>query len=239
MKLIDVSFPTAEENLACDEALLEIAELGEGHEVLRFWEAAQHFVVLGYSNKVAQEVDVEACRKNLIPILRRASGGGTVLQGPGCLNYTLILKIPPTGPLAHLIGTNQMILGKHREALIPFLGESVRVQGTSDLTLGDLKFSGNAQRRKQNFFLFHGTFLYNFKLDLIEQFLRHPARKPDYRQNRPHKEFVTNISLPSASIKQALKNAWESNEPAEKIPGRLMHDLMKSHYSNRGWNYKF
>lgn len=239
MKCLDVSFPTPEENLACDEALLDLAEEGQGGEVLRFWEALKPFVVLGYSNKAAEEADLEACRKNLIPIFRRPSGGGTVLQGPGCLNYSLVLKIPEAGPLLHLTGTNQTILERHREAFIPLLGDAVRVQGISDLTLKDLKFSGNAQRRKKNYFLFHGTFLYDFKLDLIEQFLKIPERKPEYRKNRSHREFVTNIPLTPSAIKQILQGAWDAHEPAESIPGRLMHHLIETHYSRREWNLKF
>ncbi len=239
MQRLDVSFPSPEENLACDEALLEMAESGEGGEIMRFWESSKHFAVLGYSNKAEEEVHLETCRKNLIPVLRRPSGGGTVLQGPGCLNYSLILKIPETGPLTHLISTNQTILEMHREALTPLLGDSIRIQGISDLTLGDLKFSGNAQRRKRNFFLFHGTFLYNFNLELIETYLKAPSRKPEYRQNRSHKDFVTNISLPPSPIKQVLQSAWHAEEPAESIPGRLMHSLIETHYGKRDWNFKF
>lgn len=239
MKRLDVSFPTPEENLACDEALLDLAEHGEGGEILRFWEASKPFVVLGYSNKAVEEVDLEVCRKNLIPVLRRPSGGGTVLQGPGCLNYSLVLKIPETGPLTHLTETNKVILERHREALTPLLGDSIRVQGVSDLTLGNLKFSGNAQRRKKDYFLFHGTFLYEFPLDLISRFLKMPSRKPEYRKDRSHQEFVTNISLPAASIKQTIQSAWDASEPAESIPGRQMHSLIEMQYSRREWNFKF
>src|SRR6185295_5909726 len=83
MNYLDQTFPTAEENLACDEALLDWCDAGDGPEVLRFWEPQQHFVVVGYSNRVEREVNVAACRESGIPILHRCSGGGTVLQGPG------------------------------------------------------------------------------------------------------------------------------------------------------------
>ena len=60
MNYLDLTFPTPEENLACDEALLDWCEAGDGPEVLRFWEPQQHFVVVGYSNRVEREVNVEA-----------------------------------------------------------------------------------------------------------------------------------------------------------------------------------
>ena len=102
MKWLDLTLPSPAENLACDEALLDWCENGKGDEVLRFWEPREHFVVVGYANKIANEVNVAACEKRGIPILRRCSGGGTVLQGPGCLNYTLVLRITDDGPLRNI-----------------------------------------------------------------------------------------------------------------------------------------
>src|SRR5689334_9674348 len=98
MKVLDLTLPSPPENLACDEALLGLAESGAGEEVLRFWESTEYFVVVGYANKVAVEVNVAACEVGGIPILRRCSGGGTVVQGPGCLNYALVLRISGDGP---------------------------------------------------------------------------------------------------------------------------------------------
>ena len=90
MKWLDLTFDTPAANLACDEALLDDAEQHGGPGLLRFWEPRQYFVVLGYAKKFAEETRVEACREENIPIHRRCSGGGTVLQGPGCLNYSQI-----------------------------------------------------------------------------------------------------------------------------------------------------
>ncbi len=47
--------------------------------------------------------------------------------------------------------------------------------GTSDLVLGNKKFSGNSLRCKRNYFLYHGTLLYNFPLTAISKFLKMPA----------------------------------------------------------------
>ena len=61
MKLLDLTLATPAENLACDEALLNSAEAGDGGEILRFWEPREYFVVVGYANKVKPEVNVAAC----------------------------------------------------------------------------------------------------------------------------------------------------------------------------------
>ena len=71
---------TPEENLACDEVLLDLCERGGGDELLRFWALPQYFVVVGYANKASTEVDLPLCRQLGIPVLRRCTGGGTVLH---------------------------------------------------------------------------------------------------------------------------------------------------------------
>src|SRR5688572_23295776 len=101
LRLLDLTLPTPEENLALDEALLLALEQdlagGAGPppplETLRFWESPVPFVVLGVSGRLREEVDREACARAGVPVLRRASGGGTVIQGPGCLNFSLALSL--------------------------------------------------------------------------------------------------------------------------------------------------
>ena len=117
MKFLDLTLPSPEENLACDEALLETCEAGLGEETLRFWESKQNFSVLGYSNKVESELNKEVCQREKLPILRRISGGGTVLQGPGCLNYALILEIKKNPELVTVTSANRFIMERHQTAL--------------------------------------------------------------------------------------------------------------------------
>lgn len=239
MQILDLTLKTPAANLACDEALLDLCEEGLSGEVLRFWESPLPFIVLGYSNKVDSELHLEACKKDSIPILRRPSGGGTVLQGPGCLNYSLILHIPEKGPLAHLQETNCHILAQHRQAFLPLLGNQVQVQGVSDLTLGPLKFSGNAQRRKRRALLFHGTILYDFDLEQIGKYLNSPSRQPEYRAGRVHKDFVVNIKLAPEKIKESLGKIWKAESPLKEIPSVRIENLVQEKYSQESWNLKF
>jgi len=117
MKYLDLTLRTPAENVACDEALLDYCDATRECGVLRFWEPKEHFVVVGYSNKVPLEVNVDACRKNGVVILRRCSGGGTVLQGPGCLNYSLVLRIDSDPALQTVTGTNRFVMERNRAAL--------------------------------------------------------------------------------------------------------------------------
>ena len=239
MNAVDLTFPTAEENLACDEALLDLCEESGGLEILRFWEPRQHFVVLGYSNRYREEANLSACQERGVPILRRCSGGGTVLQGPGCLNFALLLKIQASGPLQNISAANRFILDRHRQTLQQLLGNPVSLQGATDLTLDGLKFSGNSQRRRRHWLLFHGTFLLNLNIPLMQDFLPLPHRQPVYRWNRPHDQFVTNLPLEVPRLKQALCQTWDASDPCFSVPLDRIGELVTTRYSKQEWNFRY
>ena len=239
MKYLDLTLPTPAENLACDEALLDWREEGGGAEILRVWEPQQYFLVLGYANKASQEINLEVSRERGIPILRRCSGGGTVLQGPGCLSYSLILKIDEGNAFHSISETNCSIMERNAAVLTSLLGKAVTVQGFTDLAVNNLKCSGNAQRRKRAWILFHGTFLLDLKPGLMEELLLLPAKQPDYRQNRSHTEFLTQLRVPIYLVKEALQKFWGSTEPLLKIPRARIEDLVRDKYSQAAWNLKW
>ena len=248
MKLLDLTLPSPAGNLACDEALLNQGEAGGG-EILRFWEPREYFVVVGYANQVATEVNVPACAAKHIPIFRRCSGGGTVLQGPGCLNYTLILQIASHPPLANISGANKFIMERNREAIQSAIGNqqsAISVRGHTDLALAprrsplasQRKFSGNSQRRHKRALLFHGTFLLDFDLPLVSEFLRMPSKQPDYRNHRNHLDFLANLNIPAAQLKTAIGKAWEATEPSRDFPEAETNKLATEEYSNANWNFR-
>jgi lipoate-protein ligase A len=238
MKYLDRTLDSAQENLACDEALLDGCEAGYPDEILRFWEPRQHFVVLGYSNKVSTEVNLDSCKAHDVPVLRRCSGGGTVLQGPGCLNYALILRIRKGSATANITEANAFIMNRNRNALNGLLGGQVLIQGHTDLTLQGVKFSGNSQRRRRKFLLFHGSFLLGLDLALLEQVLRLPSKEPSYRRNRAHKEFLTNLPLMADAVKEAMKTVWSANDVLEEIPEERIDRLVHEKYARDEWNLK-
>src|ERR1039458_991782 len=239
MKLCDLTLPTPEENLACDEALLDLCEVGGSDELLRLWALPQYFVVIGYANKAATEVNLPYCREHAIPVLRRCTGGGTVLQGPGVLNYSLILRIDDSGPFHSIHATNQFILERHRDALASLVQAPIEWRGQTDLALGGLKFAGNAQRRRRRFLLFHGSFLLHLDLGLLAKVLPQPSRQPTYRGNRSHAEFLINLSLPDQAIKTALSQTWDATAPLDAIPSDQIARLAREKYALEDWNLRF
>ena len=209
MILRDISFDDPAENILFDEILLNQAEKNQKAEVLRFWESPILFVVLGRICRLHEDVKLAQAEKDNVAILRRSSGGGTVLQGPGCLNYSLILSKDKNPSLRDLRHSYEVILGQIVKALASRGIESIFLP-ISDIALknNQMKFSVNAQKRGKNFILHHGTILYNFDLKAIGQYLQMPTSIPEYRRGRSHDQFVTNLNLSKKEIKDALKTTF-------------------------------
>lgn len=243
MDLLDLTLASPAENLALEEALLAWAEQTE-RECLRLWESDQYFVVLGAGSPLWTDVRVEACRDAGIPILRRCSGGGTVVQGPGCLNYTLVLDKEKRPELDSINSTNEFILGHTAQAIASALIASgtldtdmsqPSMRGISDLTIGDLKFSGNAQRRRKRFILFHGTVLHGFDLALISKCLDTPEKMPDYRENRDHSQFIMNLPVGAGSLKNAIARQWGATAALTDWPREETLRLATTRYADQKW----
>jgi lipoate---protein ligase len=239
MKFLDLTFPAPAHNLACDEALLDWCEAEGGPEILRCWESPVPFVALGYTNQVGTEVNHAACRERGVRILRRTSGGGTVVQGPGCLNYALLLRIRDDGPTANLSGTNAFVMARQAAAIASVLGAPVEVRGITDLARDGLKFSGNAQRRRQRFLLFHGTFLLDFDLQLVAELLPLPSKQPEYRGGRAHAAFLTNLGVSAPAVKAALRREWGATAELAGVPLEEIDRLAAGKYAGDEWNLKF
>ena len=179
-----------------------------------------------------------ACRARGIPILRRCSGGGAVVQAPGCLNFALVLCLASRPGLDSVARANLSIMTMHRDALAHLVPAPVRIQGITDLTIQGRKVSGNAQRRGRSHLLFHGTFLLACDLSLMEALLPLPSRAPDYRRSRRHLEFVANLGLAADVLQEALRTGWGAREPMEPVPADAIDRLVRNRYGRADWTDK-
>ena len=238
MKLFDLQFVSPAEQLACDEALLLEHERGGGEPSVWFWEPRAVFVVLGYTNNAGREVNLDACRARAIPLFRRYSGGGAVVQAPGCLNFSLILPLRADPALKTAGGTSAFVMQRHAAALQPLVREPIAVSGFSDLTIASRKFAGSAQRRLQRSVLVHGCLLLACDLSIIEELLPLPSRQPGYRRNRSHGEFLRTLDLPPETVRTALGDAWSAQKARPDVSPDEIRRLAAGRYADPAWTYK-
>ena len=237
MRLLDCSYDSPARNLALDEALLNAVESGASDEALRFWESPTPFVVLGVSQVLRDHVNVKQCEEDGVPVLRRCSAGGCVLQGPGCLNYSLVLRYAEHANTQTVRGSYCYILGALGRAFKQ-RGLNIEHSGISDLALDEMKVSGNAQKRKKHSFLHHGTLLYSCDTEKLAAYLLEPADRPEYRGDRPHAQFVRSIPLAAHDIRSAVCAAFDITAPESAPTALELEDtatLEHTKYTNSTW----
>jgi len=230
--------------LALDEALLEEAHEGvRGEAVVRTWMATAPVVVVGSSSRVEEEVDIAGCAAAGVPILRRPSGGATVILGPGCVMWSVVTPHPAGVPAVERIHAAML---DPLVAALQSAGLPVSRQGTSDLVLAVaeggatslMKVSGNALRVRRQGVLYHGTLLDSFDLALAARLLRHPPREPDYRGKRSHAEFLVNLELGRERLAGLLRQAFGAVDSLGEIPRERVARLIEERYGDRAWTHR-
>ncbi len=177
-------------NLALEEALVRAVPPGP---LLRIWQD-EACVVLGRGQRPEREVNVSACAAAGVPVLRRASGGGTVYHDLGNLNITM--AVPGWAPglagdLATLVAGALRRLG---------LAPAVTKRG---VFLGAVKLSGLASQLTRAATLAHATLLVTTPAARVRAFLAPapPDSQPlDSRRSPvlPLCELMRGMSVPAA-----------------------------------------
>ncbi len=224
MDVLFWSASTVAENLAFDESMARSA-FSTGRRLLRFWWGGPPAVVLGSSERAEQAVNSAACAQLGVEVLKRCTGGGTVLQTRDVLNYSLVTPAPDRlDPMAGFRQGTDLI-----RALLEAFGLAGTVLGTCDVAVAGRKISGNAQARRWRSLLVHGTLLVDFDFDLAEKVLPHPLREPEYRQARRHRDFLVTLralgvnadreTIESVAVQTGRRifGAMDSTHPAEEV----------------------
>jgi lipoate-protein ligase A len=240
MRLIDLSFDDPAQNLALDEALLDAAEEGHSGDSLRLWESPVRFVVLGTGQVFAEEVHEAACVRDGVPVLRRCSAGGCVLQGPGSLNYSLVFCLEDHPELRGISASYAHILDQLTRAFAA-RGVTVAHEGVCDLTHAGRKVSGNAQRRRRRAILHHGTLLHAPDYAAMARYLREPRDRPAYRGGLTHDAFVGCLPLGAGELRQVVARAFEADaSPGAPTAWEVAHATAAAaaKYGDPAWTHR-
>jgi lipoate-protein ligase A len=93
-------------------------------------------------------------------------------------------------------------------------------------------------RCKRDYFLYHGTLLYDFPLDWIAECLAMPPRQPAYRAGRPHAGFVANLPVSAVALCQSLQGAFAATQRLEPWPAARTKKLAREKYATRQWSFR-
>lgn len=238
-------------DLALEESLHLGLEEGSSPPTWRLWQARTPALVLGTGQSAELELNLPVAAESGVPVLRRHSGGGAVLVGPGVINYSGFYRLAELPGAETISGAMKAALGPVTETLAR-LGVRVREEGLSDLVVegegGRLrKIAGNAQARKRVSVVVHGTLLADPDWVLLERLLRFPSRPPGYRERRSHRAFLTSLAesgvkydLPmfATTLSGVLGLEWARTSVPADDEMRRAQDLCERKYGLAEWNLR-
>ena len=171
-----------------DAVLLEASE-----EPMRclVWQPECVMVVIGKGSDPALEVNVEAVAKDLIPVVRRGTGGCAVVLSRKMLVASFVVRQERQLPSREYFRLfNSLIV----EALSRQGIEGFEHKGTSDIAINGRKIAGTAIYRNRNLVFFHAIINVAGGTDAMEKYLKVPPRMPGYRLGRSHSDFVISLA---------------------------------------------
>lgn len=205
-------------NMALDEAIMEAIRAGESLPTIRFYGWDPAAISIGYFQGLRQEVDLEACARAGVHVVRRVTGGGAVYHDTaGEVTYSLLAPVELFP--ASILDSYRLICDDVIDALRR-LELPAEFQPINYIAVEGRKISGNAQTRRNGILLQHGTILYQVDVEKMFSLLTVSQEKTADKLVRSVKKRVTSISehrdLPRSAVIAALEEAFSRNREIER-----------------------
>ena len=244
-------------NMAVDEAIFISLKAGASPPTIRFYGFEPPCLSLGYFQRVEGEIDLEACHRLGIQLVRRPTGGRAVLHD-GELTYSVIARydgrIFPKDLLATYRKISSCILKGFeilglRGELTTLREKRVRPAHHSspncfaspswyEVTIGGKKVVGSAQKRDRSFFLQHGSILIDLSPDKYRAVFRLPY--DGYEQFTCINDHLGGIDFDH--LEQALTRGFQEEMEVELVEGplgpqeeALVKRLLEERYLKEEW----
>lgn len=173
-------------------------------------------IVMGISGKPHEFIDPKKMDATPLPVIKRFSGGGTVVVDENTLFATFICQKDLHDFPAYPEHIHAWAEGFYKVAL-PLKHFSLK---ENDYTLNEKKCGGNAQYIRKDRWLHHSTFLWDYKKERMDYLLM-PGKQPSYRAKRSHDEFLCTLSKHFAEKKdlfEACTAELKRRYPVKEIP---------------------
>jgi len=187
-----------------------------GKPVMSIYPFSGNALVLGKGSRMSDEIHMGQALVDGIRIYRRMGGGCSVFLDPG--NLIVSAAYPAKG----ILGIKELF---HRGNtwLIQGLKDSgvkgITQDGISDLVIDGFKIAGTSFYRAKGVAYYTAAVLVSPDTDLMERYLKHPPREPDYRKGRTHKDFVKGLSAfdPDVTSGKLISNLRNHLNPLDLL----------------------
>lgn len=219
ISLIELKGRPIFEQLQLEEALLRSEE--GNFCVINY--GSPRAIVMGLSNQPEALLDMAKVKADRIPVIKRFSGGGTVIVDESTLFVTFILA------------KKDFDLSPFPEPILKW-GEQVfadawNIDGfhlrENDYCIKERKCGGNAQYISKDRFLQHTSFLWDYSQENM-QYLLLPTRRPKYRLDKSHDEFLTRLKHQGSTVEGRI----------EELKKAIVKQLYIEKFDLAGWKAK-
>lgn len=174
-----------------DYSLPDIRLLDDNEQQFSIWIPDKKYIVLGASNNPEESLFIENVREDNIAVLKRPSGGQTVLLTP----ENLVLSVVLTGeralhPKEAFHDINSLLISSMQEVGI----KNLSLMGISDIAILGKKISGSAIYRSRDKLFYHAVINLGEPSSAFERYLKHPPKEPNYRHGRKHVDFIISLN---------------------------------------------
>ena len=251
VRLLETEYNSALFNMALDEALMhELEAKSNGNNqatvhrfpsaILRIYGWKPAAVSIGYFQSMELEVQVNECKKRGIDLVRRITGGGAVLHETE-LTYSFV-----TNTFASDIMQSYILICNPVVQAIRKLGFDARFAPLNDIIIGNgVKVSGNAQTRRKNVLLQHGTILLDLDVERMFSVLKVPSEKMKDKVIDDVKKRVVGINRSfdevAIALKQSFSEAFDTQLVADELTSEeysRVDSLIREKYSLDSWNWR-
>jgi lipoate-protein ligase A len=175
-----------------------------GRESLVLLSPASPYVCIGYHQDVSQEVDMDFCKENNIPVFRREVGGGAVYLDGFQLFYQLILRegnpaIPARKEAFYKKFLQPVINVYHR------IGIPVQYKPINDIVVESRKIAGTGVGEIGDCVVFVGNIILDFNYEMMTRILKVPDEK---FRDKVRKTLEDNLTTIRREVGDRVAKEW-------------------------------
>jgi len=248
-RFLTTGYNNAFYNMALDYAILSANRERKVPPTVRFYGWMPSGISIGYFQSLIEEVNIEQCKNLGVDCVRRITGGGAVFHEK---EVTYSIVVPESHPRIpkNILKSYSRICGAIIKGLDKLDIES-KYMPINDIVANGKKISGNAQTRKENTVLQHGTIITDVDVEKMFSLLKVPNEKIKDKLIADVKQRVTSIKHEIGKeplfgdVVNALKVGFEEEFNVDLVKGEVTEfekNLAKSYESNRfskkEWNFR-
>lgn len=224
-RVIDTGIRPCREQMAFDQALIELHSAGKIPDTLRFLQFPPS-VLVGRHQAIGHELHLDACRAAGVGIGRRVTGGGALYFDEGQFGWELIVAKATLG-LSTLADVTREIC-EAAAAGLSRLGIDARYRPRNDIEVGGRKISGTGGFFDGDTIFFQGTVLLDMDTARMAALLNIPAAKLAKHNETSAaqrvvslRELFGGVAPPIGEVKAALMAGFAQRLGIEMKPGEI------------------